>query len=87
LRWSLRDLGVPPKGDGLACDVRDRLLRWLDDAAAGTEAAPVDRSTALAALPGLLVGRELAGARLIIASFDLELSGAALGPLPASVQG
>ncbi len=109
LRWSLRDLGrvdaVTLAGHGLpdtlAGDVRDRLLRLLDqaagdlaDPAANPAAGPAPHRTpepapdlrpdrapvaarpgALddfvrlgAALPDLLAGTELAGARLLVAS-------------------
>ncbi len=62
-------------------DVRSRYLAWLD---AATTAVDQDRSpawsgdpaAAVEELPGLLVGREFASARLAVASLDPELSGA-----------
>ncbi len=63
LRWLLSGVGVTSDGD----DALDRLHRWLDPAPErpGTQWT-VD------ALPALLEGTELATARLIVASLDLE---------------
>lgn len=79
LRSALRDLGTVSADDerrsGIpAGDVHARLLRWLDDAIAGASRSDVDRAAVLAALPALLVGQELAGARLIVASVEPELT-------------
>jgi hypothetical protein len=70
LRWSLTGLGVLSgqgwDGTVYAGDAYDRLTRWLDFAAD----EPVLTDAVLASLPELLVGSELAGARLVIASLD-----------------
>jgi hypothetical protein len=53
-------------GTGYAGDAYDRLVRWLDFAAEEPELT----GAVLEALLGLLIGVELAGARLVIASLD-----------------
>ncbi|SBT42773.1 hypothetical protein [Micromonospora narathiwatensis] len=83
LRWSLRRLG-PLDGPELARrglpatavgDVRDRLLAILDRAAdsiAGRHPAGPPRRAPVEALPDLVRGWDVATARLIVASLDLE---------------
>ena len=61
LRWLLSGVGMAPEGD----DALDRLYQWLSAEPSGTQWT-VD------ALPPLLEGAELATARLIVASLDLE---------------
>lgn len=71
LRWSLRGLAPLPHAGPLAGDVYDRLLRLLDVAADEVRvAATVDAPSPDFAmvLPELLLGAELATARLAIAS-------------------
>lgn len=60
LRWSLRGLGRLPEGDA-----HDRLRHWLE----GTEQR---RSTELTAVAELVTGLDLATARLVVASLDLD---------------
>lgn len=69
LRWSLR--GVPADPDGTA-DAHDRLLEWTTGAATGGPAASRRSGGARSpdALPGLLVGLDLAAARLAVAALD-----------------
>ncbi|TSD93780.1 hypothetical protein FOS14_22240 [Skermania sp. ID1734] len=84
LRWSLSGLGPVPGDEHLAeeytGDAYDRLLRWvhgIETAALGGPAgleSPVWTQWLLDALPGLLVGAEVAQARLIVASFDPYLA-------------
>jgi hypothetical protein len=63
LRWLLSGVGVTGEhGDAL-----DRLYRWLD-----TTTEPDRTQWRVEALPALLDGAELATARLIVASLDLE---------------
>ncbi|MFD2764951.1 hypothetical protein [Micromonospora eburnea] len=83
LRWSLRQLGpldapaltrrgLPATATG---DVRDRLLAMLDRAAdslAGRHPVGPPRRTPVEALPDLVRGWDVATARLIVASLDLE---------------
>lgn len=63
LRWLLSGIGVTSAGD----DALDRLHRWLDV----TTEQPGTQWT-VDVLPALLDGAELATARLIVASLDLE---------------
>ncbi|MCZ2820548.1 hypothetical protein O2V63_09420 [Modestobacter sp. VKM Ac-2977] len=60
LRWSLSGLGRLPEGDA-----HDRLRHWLE----GTEQR---RSTELTAVAELVTGLDLATARLVVASLDLD---------------
>ncbi|MGY1858190.1 hypothetical protein [Modestobacter sp. SYSU DS0290] len=60
LRASLRGLGELPEGDA-----HDRLLHWLD----GTASA---RPTTLGDVADLVTGLDLAAARLVVASLDLD---------------
>ena len=75
--------GPAQRADG---DVHDRLLQWLTEAWAalsgaagrgGTRGERLGGRTAsqalLEAIPGLVIGQELAGARLIVASLDPDL--------------
>jgi hypothetical protein len=90
LAWSLRGLGrADHPDDELGGDVLDRLHRMLDtvDGALRGEPVPAEVEAVRArvrrtvdVLPGLLVGAELAGARLIVASVepDVELLAAAV---------
>jgi len=88
LRFALRDLGVltarragelgitgpAARADG---DARERLLQWLDEAcdARAPEPDPARCAAAVvAALPELVVGLELAGLRLVVASFDPDVA-------------
>ncbi|WP_217281326.1 hypothetical protein [Kibdelosporangium persicum] len=68
LHWSLTGLGEWEQADAAA-----RLVRWIDQADTTLEGAAgeVDDARAiLDALPGLMRGCELAGARLLLASLD-----------------
>jgi hypothetical protein len=68
LRWLLVGLG-----EWGQTDAADRLVAWIEQADAALEGATGegdDSSAVLAALPELLVGCELAGARLVVASLD-----------------
>ena len=88
LRFALRDLGVltarraeelgipgpAARADG---DVRDRLLQWLDEACDDRAPEPDPARCAaavVAALPELVVGLELAGLRLVVASVDPDVA-------------
>ncbi|MEY9212150.1 hypothetical protein NI17_007010 [Thermobifida halotolerans] len=89
LRWTTDGTGPAPAHfpEPLRGDATARWTRWLDDVAAVVLAAPSAREAArppgreraeharaaLAALPELLVGQELAGARLTVASLDPDL--------------
>ncbi len=82
LRWSLHALG-PIDADEIARlglpdrvrgDVHDRLLRIIDSAAAPEPADPGEQVALLAALPGLVTGLDVATARLVVASLDVEPS-------------
>ncbi len=88
LRWSTDGLGVFPDSTGVSGDATARWLRWLDLAAAPDPAGPVaddqpSRAEAahqiLDALPGLLVGQELAAVRLIVASLDPDVEAMVAG--------
>jgi len=80
LRWSLRGLGEVGHGAPveLSGDAVDRCSRWLDlvEAAAGSGTATGAKAgtdtnwPALNLIPELVVGQELASARLIVASLD-----------------
>lgn len=83
LRRLLRDLGplddAALAGHGLPeaarGDVHDRLVAMLRLAAAdlrGEPAAETDPAAVLAALPALVTGLDLAAARLVVASLDLD---------------
>jgi len=69
LRWSL--VGVGERGGE---DAADRLYGWIDEALAGDDGAtdPTTVQAVIHDLPRLLEGTELAGARLVIASFDVD---------------
>ncbi|MFU8854831.1 hypothetical protein ACNAW0_28265 [Micromonospora sp. SL1-18] len=82
LRWSLRRigpleapeltrLGLPATMTG---DVRDRLLAMLDRAAGSIAGHVMDqpRGTPIEAIPDLVRGWDIATARLIVASLDLD---------------
>ncbi|MCZ2826363.1 MULTISPECIES: hypothetical protein [unclassified Modestobacter] len=71
LRWSLRGLGRLPEGDA-----HDRLRHWL----AGTEQR---RSTELSAVADLVTGLDLASARLVVASLDLDTADRVTVPVEA----
>ena len=76
LRWSLTGIGTHT-GSG---DVLDRLLRWIDQAAAALDGSANsietdDPAEILDALPRLLAGTEFATARLVVASFDPDFEG------------
>ncbi|WP_017570177.1 hypothetical protein [Nocardiopsis halotolerans] len=80
LRWSLRGLGRV--GDGapeeLRGDAADRWARWLGRIGTASDPGPPGAApggpdvarTALDLLPDLVVGQELASARLVVASLD-----------------
>ncbi len=80
LRWSLRrlrplsedDVARLDLPDRVRGDVHDRLLRIIDSAAATEPADPGEQEALLAALPGLVTGLDVAAARLVVASLDLE---------------
>ncbi len=88
LRWLLRDLGALPvdpttPDTATSGDIVDRLRGWIDEARAMVHAdagaAPDraaerrDRTAALiAGLPALVTGLDLAAARLVVASLDLD---------------
>lgn len=82
LRWSLH--GLRPIGSGdiarlglpdrVRGDVHDRLLRIIDSAAAPETVDPAEQEALLAALPDLVTGLDVAAARLVVASLDLEPS-------------
>ncbi|WP_206330526.1 hypothetical protein [Modestobacter sp. KNN46-3] len=71
LRWSLRGLGRLPEGDA-----HDRLRHWLE----GTEQR---RSTELTAVAELVTGLDLATARLVVASLDLDTADRVTVPVEA----
>ncbi len=80
LRWSLAGVGVVagPRWDDtpFAGDAGDRLLRWIEQARAPHPSNVDDRATTgalLDILPGLLIGAEVATARLVVASLDPDL--------------
>ncbi len=94
LRWSTDGLGVFSGATEASGDATARWLRWLDLAAAPDPAGPVapavsadpDRPSRaeaarqiLDALPGLLVGQELAAVRLIVASLDPDVEAMVAG--------
>lgn len=91
LRWSLRGVGTVPDEHAtppaLRGDTLDRLHRWMDDTVRALEPSGEEPSVAGApeaqwaveALPGLLEGSELAHARLIVASLDLDVDVLARG--------
>jgi len=60
LRWSLRGVGQLPEGDA-----HDRLLHWLSGAG---QLRPIT----LEEVAGLVTGLDLATARLVVASLDLD---------------
>lgn len=90
LRWSLSGVGAVPDTAhppaALRGDVLNRLYHWLDSAeqvpgtpdpaGSGPDSAGETR-WALDALPALLEGTELAGARLLVASLELDLDAVA----------
>ncbi|GAA4736146.1 hypothetical protein GCM10023328_15580 [Modestobacter marinus] len=71
LRWSLRGLGRLPEGDA-----HDRLRHWLT----GTGQR---RSTELSAVAELVTGLDLATARLVVASLDLDTADRVTVPVGA----
>ncbi|MCZ2815982.1 hypothetical protein [Modestobacter sp. VKM Ac-2984] len=71
LRWSLRGLGRLPEGDA-----HDRLRHWLT----GTEER---RSTELSTVADLVTGLDLASARLVVASLDLDTADRVTVPVEA----
>jgi hypothetical protein len=80
LRWSLAGLGVltGPRWEDteFAGDAIDRLSRWIEQAGASVPSTVDDRGSVgavLDVLPELLVGTELATARLVVASLDPDL--------------
>ncbi|MQA35611.1 hypothetical protein [Modestobacter roseus] len=72
LRASLRGLGELPDGDA-----HDRLLHWLDGAAA-------ERTTTLGDVAELVTGLDLAAARLVVASLDLDTAHRTPAPAEAT---
>lgn len=85
LRWSLRGVGTLTVDDltrhglhpALRGDVHDRMLAMLNRALRVSNDAPPERDpdtseNVLEALPHLVAGRDLATARLLIASLDLD---------------
>lgn len=83
LRWATDGVGRLDERHGeLGGDATRRWHRWLDTAeGAGAAADPAEGArTALAELPGLLEGTELAAARVVVASLDPDLDALVLGP-------
>lgn len=82
LAWSVRGLGVAPAGATVPTgqwpggDVLSRVHRWCQVAGDGATPPGDGHQDQLVALSGLLEGAELAAARLIIASVDLDLAAA-----------
>ncbi len=81
LRWSLRGIGVISPDDAattarqLVGDVHERLLRLADSARAelsGHGEPEPDRSVALGVVERLVVGLDLAAARLVVASLAID---------------
>ncbi|MFE9657239.1 hypothetical protein [Micromonospora sp. NPDC006431] len=83
LRWSLRRIGPLEAHElarrglpaTMAGDVRERLLAMLgraDESITGQQPTGQPRDTPIAAIPDLVRGWDLATARLIIASLDLD---------------
>lgn len=72
LRWSLG----PPGGAGAGSeDVHQRLLRLLADARSSLDgSSPPLQPTPLDRLPALLIGQQLAAARLLLAAVDVEMT-------------
>jgi hypothetical protein len=74
LRWSLTGIGVLSGADWdgtvFGGDAYDRLVRWLELAVAADEEEPNLGRAVGEILPSLMVGLELAGARLVVASLD-----------------
>jgi hypothetical protein len=71
LRWSLAGVGESSTGDAVT-----RLHRWLADIVAivdGDDWEDVTPQPGVDTLADLLVGTELATARLVVASLDLDL--------------
>ena len=74
LRWSTDGLGVLTEADGTRADATARWLRWLDQLTGAPAPPRAEAARAhLDALPGLVVGRELAAVRLIVASLDPDI--------------
>lgn len=83
LRWATDGVGRLDERHGeLGGDATRRWHRWLDTAEGARVAAdPAEGArTALAELPGLLAGTELAVARVVVASLDPDLDALVLGP-------
>lgn len=83
LRWATDGVGRLDERHGeLGGDATRRWHRWLDTAqGGGAPADPADDArVALAELPDLLEGTELAAARVVVASLDPDLDALALGP-------
>ncbi|WP_164704692.1 hypothetical protein [Blastococcus litoris] len=72
LAWSLRGIGQLTDPDGTTSDVVDRLLRWCDIADGVTETR--FRVLSLDEAAPLLQGAEVAAARLVVASLELQRS-------------
>lgn len=89
LRWSVKGIGTTDcdgttaSSGPVAGDVWDRVRRWCD-VAAGDSTAPVEPPRSLAEVSALLEGCELATARLVLASVDLQ-SPARAAPMAADV--
>jgi hypothetical protein len=77
LRWSLAGIGsTSDMPRSLAGDALARLCRWLDAATGAHEEPAVHRHETqwtVDNLPSMLVGTELANARLLVASLDPDL--------------
>lgn len=74
LRWSTDGLGVLTEADGTRADATARWLRWLDQLTGAPAPPRAEAARAhLDALPGLVVGQELAAVRLIVASLDPDI--------------
>lgn len=79
LRWATDGVG-PLDDPDLGGDATDRWRRWVDVALGGAPGAGGSADRVLEVLPGLLEGRELGAARVLVASFDPDLD--ALGAAP-----
>lgn len=87
LRWATDGLGQLAEADNQgaapAGDATSRWLRWLDVVDGGVPAGTARRTSSVAAvLPQLLVGREMAAVRVVVASFGADLHELTSTPLP-----
>ena len=83
LAWSLRGIGCLADPDGTTSDVLDRLRRWCEVAADGAAGSGLG-VLPLDVVANVLRGAEVAAARLIVASVELQRS---LSPAEPEVVG